>query len=70
MRLIVLVLLAGCGGSTAAGETIRRQFHALTDQQRPSFEAPGDAVTLSPTPDSGGAIVPDPTCDKSSCVPR
>jgi hypothetical protein len=50
--------------------TARQQFKALTEQQRPSFESPGDSVSIAPTPDTGVFGPGDPTHDCSSCPPR
>jgi hypothetical protein len=71
MRLLaacVALSLLGCGANTAA--TAREQYRRLTEQQRPSFESPGDSVSLAPTPDTGIFGQGDPTHDCSSCPPR
>jgi len=62
----LLTFLAGCAGE---GSGVRQHVRNLTEQQRPSFESAGDAVTLAPTPSDpffGG----EATRDCSSCVPR
>ncbi len=66
MTLALLTLLAGCAAENGC---IRQQVRNLTEQQRPSFEAAGDAVTLAPTPSDpffGG----EATRDCASCIPR
>ncbi len=69
--LTALVLAAaGCATSSPTGAAIRRQWRGLTEQQRPSFDSPGDGVTLAPTPDTGSPITTDTTSDCSSCPPR
>jgi hypothetical protein len=71
MRVVVACValgLLGCGANTAA--TAREQYRRLTEQQRSSFESPGDSVTLAPTPDTGIFGGGDPTHDCSSCPPR
>lgn len=72
MRVFVLgcltLGLAGCGANTSA--QARQQYHQLTDQQRASFESPGDSVSIAPTPDTGIFGQGDPTHDCSSCPPR
>ena len=60
--------LSGC--QTDSSHVARRQWRQLTDQQRPSFESPGDALALSPTPDTGAPFSTDATHDCSSCPPR
>jgi hypothetical protein len=74
MRVAALLLLAGsfvlgCGTSSASA-TAREQYRRLTEQQRPSFESPGDSVSLAPTPDTGIFGQGDATHDCSSCPPR
>ena len=65
MKLILLIVaLAGCGHTTPS-----QAYKRLTEQTRPSFESPGDAVTLSPSADSG-PFSSDPNSDCSSCPPR
>jgi hypothetical protein len=71
MRVVVAcvaLVVLGCGANTAT--TAREQYRRLTEQQRPSFEAPGDSVTLAPTPDTGIFGGGDATHDCSSCPPR
>ncbi len=65
--LFVALLLGGCGGPSMS--TAKKQWHALTDQQRPSFESAGDAVSIAPTAD-GDVFGSDATHDCSSCPPR
>lgn len=69
MRLVLIVgiFLIGCAtNKTTAGE----QFRELTRQQRPSFSDPGDATSMSPTPDTGIFGQGDATHDCSGCPPR
>ena len=74
MRFVVLTFLLGaCAGSNnnaPAGDAVLKQLRTVTRQQRPSFESPGDATSLAPTPDSGSAISGTLTCDESTCLPR
>jgi hypothetical protein len=66
-RALLVLFLAGCGTSTAA--TVKDQLRHLTDRPQQSFENPGDALALSPTPDNG-PFVSDPRKDCSTCPPR
>ncbi len=69
IALLVATLIGfGCGGS--AESSLRKQYRQLTEQQRPSFESPGDSVTIAPTPDTGIFGQGDATHDCSSCPPR
>lgn len=68
--VIAALLAAGCATPTPTSIALKKQWHKLTDQQRPSFESAGDAVTLAPTPDTGTPISTDATHDCSSCPPR
>jgi hypothetical protein len=71
MRVLVACVaftILGCGANTAT--TAREQYRRLTEQQRASFESPGDSVSLAPTPDTGIFGGGDPTHDCSSCPPR
>jgi hypothetical protein len=71
VKLTLLVLmLAGCASQTPTSVALKRQWRKLTDQQRPSFESAGDAMSLAPTPDTGAPFATDPTHDCSSCPPR
>ena len=71
MRVILLVLLAGCAtNSSPTASALRKQIEGITHQPRRSFESPGDFTAESPSPDSGGAIDGDPFCDQQSCLPR
>jgi hypothetical protein len=69
--LLLALLLIGCAGNkTPTGDAVLKQMRNLTQQQRDSFESPGDVTAIAPTPDSGGAISGDITCDRSTCLPR
>ncbi len=71
LLLCAPLLLDGCAGNTTpTTDALRRQLRSLTDQQRASFESAGDMTSIAPTPDSGGSIYGDPTCDRSTCLPR
>jgi hypothetical protein len=67
---LVLVLAVGGCVQSPTNTAIKKQWHKLTDQQRPSFESPADAMSLAPTPDTGTPISTDATHDCSSCPPR
>ena len=69
--LLCLAFLGACAGNkTPTGDAVLKQMRNLTQQQRDSFESPGDVTSIAPTPDSGGAISGDITCDRSTCLPR
>ncbi len=69
--LLMTVVLAGCATNTSpTGDSLSRQIRAITHAPRRSFENPGDFTAMAPSPDSGGAISGDPTCDHASCLPR
>jgi hypothetical protein len=69
MRLVLLacVLLIGCATNNS---TAGQQFRQLTRQQHASFSSPGDATSMSPTPDTGIFGQGDATLDCSGCPPR
>ena len=69
-RGLLLGALALGGCATSSTDTVRKQWRQFTEQQRPSFESAGDAVALSPTPDTGFMFPTDATRDCSSCPPR
>jgi hypothetical protein len=71
-RVLLLAILAGCGGSTSNSKTaatLRDQLQHLTDKQQASFDSPADPLALSPTPDNG-PFVTDSRKDCSGCPPR
>jgi hypothetical protein len=72
MRLMLWAfLLGGCAtNSSPTSQELTRQLRSLTHQGHPSFQSPADVTSLSPTPDSGGAISSDATSDCGSCLPR
>jgi hypothetical protein len=63
----LLLFLAGCGTTTVA--TVKHQLRHLTDRPQQTFENPGDALALSPTPDNG-PFSSDSRKDCSTCPPR
>ncbi len=68
-RILILCLaLAGCGES-ATNAYLRDQLRGLSKQTRPSFDNPGDAMSLAPTADNG-PFTTEATHDCSSCPPR
>lgn len=70
MRLVLVVtaLLVGC--ATNSTSAVSQQLRDLTKQQRASFAEPGDAVSMSPTPDTGIFGQGDATHDCSGCPAR
>jgi hypothetical protein len=69
--LLLLFAVAGCANNTSpTGDAVLRQIQNVTHTPRKSFSRPGDFTAEAPSPDSGGAIVGDPTCDNASCLPR
>lgn len=70
VRALVLFIGLLPTGLSACGTPLGRAWRATTAQHRPSFESPGDAVTLSPTVDTGIGFPVDPNGDCSTCPPR